>query len=295
MASLARAGSVRESGLEVRATRDRELLREFLEKDRLFAAYAICDLDEREFSRTRWGVALERGRPVAVALEYTGLSPQPLFVMGAAHGITAVLSDVIRPRVAYLAAPRELLGAVEHIYRVDPGPPMVRMWVDRASFRPAQGVADRLIVAERLAVTDIADLNRLYDLGLTSWLPAESVGRGVYYGIRIGGRLVAAAGTHVISREMRLAAVGNVLTHRDFRGRGYAKVVTGAVTAELLSFCGEIVLNVRSDNPPALAAYRALGYRDHTRFEERLVRRRGSLWDSIVTPFRRLIPSQRRS
>jgi predicted GNAT family acetyltransferase len=106
---------------------------------------------------------------------------------------------------------------------------------------------------------------------------------------------VAAAGTHVITRDQRLAAVGNVLTHRDFRNRGYAKVATSAVTAELLRFCDQVVLNVRSDNPPALAAYQALGYQEHTRFEERLVHRRGTLWDSITLPLRRLIPTHRRS
>ena len=46
---------------------------------------------------------------------------------------------------------------------------------------------------------------------------------GVYYGVRVDGRLVAAAGTHVISPTARLAVVGNVMTHVDFRGRGYAK------------------------------------------------------------------------
>ena len=63
--------------------------------------------------------------------------------------------------------------------------------------------------------------------------------------------LVAAAGTHVISRTARLAVVGNVLTHADFRGRGFATAVTGAVTAELLRSCDQVVLNVRADNPPA--------------------------------------------
>jgi predicted GNAT family acetyltransferase len=110
----------------------------------------------------------------------------------------------------------------------------------------------------------------------------------VNYGLRVNGRLVASAGTHVISRELRLAAVGNVLTHREHRNRGYAKIVTGAVTADLLRFCDEVVLNVRSDNPPAIAAYRSLGYREHVRFEERLVHRRGTLWDSIVSPIRRI-------
>ena len=77
----------------------------------------------------------------------------------------------------------------------------------------------------------------------------------------------------MISRNARLAVVGNVLTHTDHRGRGYAKAVTSAVTAELLRFCDQVVLNVRSDNPPAIAAYRRLGYTEHCRFEERLIRR----------------------
>lgn len=281
MATVARAG-VRDHGLEVRSTRDRLMLREFLERDRLFAAYAICDLDEREFGRTRWGVALDGGRPAAVVLEYLGLSPQPLFAMGDADGVTAILRDVIKPRAAYLAVPPDLLDAADPVYRIDAGPPMVRMWVDRSTFRPAPGAATRLVP------NDIGDLNKLYDLGLTSWLPAESVAHGVYYGIRVNGRLVAAAGTHVTSRDMRLAAVGNVMTHRDHRNRGFAKVVTGAVTQELLRTCDEVVLNVRSDNPPALAAYRALGFVEHVRFEERLVHRRGTLWDSIVSPIRRI-------
>jgi ribosomal protein S18 acetylase RimI-like enzyme len=287
MAAVTRVRDIVRPGLEVRATRDRMLLREFLEQDRLFAAYALCDLDEREFPRTRWGVALDHGRPVALALEYGGLAPQPLFVMGEPDGITAILRSVIRPRLAYVAAKSEALQAVEPVYRIDAGPPMVRMWVDGSRFRPMTGVAVRLVPA------DIGDLNRLYNLGFTAWLPADAIANGVYYGVRMNGRLVAAAGTHVVSRELGLACVGNVMTHRDYRGRGLAKLTTGAVTQELLRFCEQVALNVRSDNPPALAAYRALGYVDHTRFDERLVRRRGALWDSIVSPFRRFIPPPR--
>ena len=173
--------------------------------------------------------------------------------------------------------------AVGRLYRIDPGPQMVRMVVDRRHFQPAMGPVARLVPA------DNGDLNRLYGLGFTGWLPADSIAKGVYYGIRIAGRLVAAAGTHVISPEARMAAVGNVMTHADFRGRGFAKATTSAVTQELLRSCDDVVLNVRSDNPPALAAYRALGYREHCRFEERLAHRRGTAWDSIVAHFARML------
>jgi ribosomal protein S18 acetylase RimI-like enzyme len=269
-------------GIVARATTDKALLRSFLERDRLYAAYAICDLEEREFSRTRWGVALDGDAPVAVVLEYNGPTPQPLFAMGREDGVAVILRDLIRPRIAYVATPATLIPAIETAYRVDPGPAMVRMWVDRAHFRPYPATVQRLLGAE------IGDLNRLYQLGFASWLPSAAISDGVYYGLRVNGQLVSAAGTHVVSGAARLAVVGNVLTHADYRGRGFATAVTGAVTADLLRTCDQVVLNVRADNPPALSAYRRLGYMEHVRFEERLVHRLGSPWPDLAASVKRL-------
>ncbi len=286
MVSVARARTG-ESDLSVRFTTDRALLRRFLEQDRLFAAYALCDLDDREFSRTRWGIAFDELEPRALVLEYAGLAPQPVFTMGDPPGVEAVLRDLIRPRAAYVSMAYEVVSAVEQVYRVDPGPEMIRMAVDRESFRPQPGLASRLVPGE------IGDLNRLYDLGFTSWLPASAIADGIYYGVRVHGALVAAAGTHVVSREARIAVVGNVLTHRDYRGRGFAKITTSAVTQELLRHCDDVVLNVRADNAPAVAAYRTLGYREHRRFAERLVHRRAATLDGIMAPIRRLFPTRK--
>lgn len=277
--------SVATRGITARSTTDRGLLRVFLERDRLFAAYALCDLDVREFARTRWGIAVLNDEPIAVVLEYAGFAPQPVFAMGENAGIAAVLRDVVRTRTAYAAVLPANLPALEVCYRVEPGPQMVRMWVDRASFRPYPADVARLLPVE------IGDLNRLYQLGFTAWLPPSAIAEGAYYGIRVGGRLVSAAGTHVVSAEARLGVVGNVLTLADYRGRGYATAVTGAVTAELLRFCDQVVLNVRADNPPALQAYRRLGYREHVRFEERLVHRvsDGGVLRSLMAPLRRFM------
>ena len=273
--------------LVARTTSDRLLLRDFLEQDRLFAAYAICDLEDREFGRTRWGIATESDHVVAVAMEYGGLTPQPMFVMGKPDGIAAILRDVVRPRAAYVASVEASLSAVAQHYRVDPGPQMIRMWVDRGTFQPIPAAVERLLPVE------VGDLNRLYQLGFAAWLPPGAIAEGVYYGIRINGRLVAAAGTHVVSRQASLAVVGNVLTQVEHRGKGYAKAVTSAVTAELLRSCDQVVLNVRADNPPAIAAYRRLGYAEHCRFEERLARRTTTAWPDLAGSFRRLLAARR--
>jgi ribosomal protein S18 acetylase RimI-like enzyme len=264
------------------ATTDREVIRSFLDRDRIFAAYALADLEDRDTGRARWGIAHAGDEVVSLVLEYGGPAPQPLFVAGRDDGVEAILRDVIRPSIAYVACLPANQAAVERRYRLEPGPQMVRMWVDTSMFRP---VFDPGV--ERLVPTDAGELNRLYRLGFGSWLPPQAIADGVYYGIRVNGRLVAAAGTHVIGRRAGIAVVGNVLTQPEFRGRGYAQATTAAVTARLLEFCNHVVLNVRSDNPPALNAYRRLGYAEHVRFEERLGHRIGSLWADVASALRR--------
>jgi ribosomal protein S18 acetylase RimI-like enzyme len=269
--------------LVVEATTDSERIRSFLERDRLYAAYALADLEDRDPGRAKWGVARLDDEIVSLVLEYGGPSPQPLFIAGRDDGIEAILRDVIKPAIAYIACLPANQRAVESRYRLEAGPQMVRMQVDRSTFRPAEDPG-----VEPLVPGDAGELNRLYRLGFGSWLAPQAVAEGIYYGIRVNGRLVAAAGTHVIGKRARLAVVGNVLTQPEFRGRGYAQATTAAVTARLLEFCDHVVLNVRSDNPPALNAYRRLGYAEHVRFEERLGHRIGSFWADIASALRRL-------
>ena len=84
---------------------------------------------------------------------------------------------------------------------------------------------------------------------------------GCFFGVWEGSQLTAMAGTHVVSSQARVAAIGNVYTRADRRGLGLARRTTGAVAAELLQLGIEtIVLNVAMDNAPALSAYRALGF-----------------------------------
>lgn len=282
--------SQRSSTVTASVTTDRAQIRAFLDGDPLLAAYAICDLDDREFPRTRWGAAWSGGSIVAIVLEYTGGSPQPLFVMGRDDGVDTILRDVIRPRLAYVASLPNALPTIQRRYRLDAGPQMVRMAVDRDSFIPADDPG-----VERLVPSDAMELNRLYQLGFGAWLPPSAISEGVYYGLRVRDRLVAAAGTHVVSLSARLAVVGNVLTHGDVRGRGYATAVTGAVTAELLRSCDHVALNVRADNPPAISVYRHLGYAEHVRFEERLAHRIGSPWSDLMLSVRRRINPRKES
>jgi ribosomal protein S18 acetylase RimI-like enzyme len=272
-----------------RAVSDRGEIASFLQTDRAYAAYALGDLDGPNRGRAAWGMAYDDGgRPTALVMHHEGLVPQPLFLMGAPEGCRAVLESVLKPRDAYLQATAQHEAAVRDLYELDAPVSMLRMVVDRDRFTPFAGPA------ERLSALDIDDLNRLYQLGFRAGFPPSVVEDGVYYGVRVRGRLVSAAGTHAVNAREGIAVVGNVMTHTDFRGHDFAKMVTSAVTAELLDRVTDVALNVHADNEPAVAAYTRLGYRTHCQLIERLARRRAGGW-GLMRPIREAmrIPWQR--
>ena len=263
-----------------RAVSDRDEIASFLRTDRLYAAYALGDLDGPGRSRVLWGMAYDvEGRPTALAMHHEGLVPQPLFLMGDPGGCRAVLASVIKPRDAYFQSLELHTAGIGELYDLEPPIDMLRMVVDRPTFKPFAGPATRL------GPRDVDDLNSLYQLGFRAGFPSSVLDDGVYYGVRVRGRLVSAAGTHVLNRREGIAVVGNVMTHADFRGHDFAKMVTSAVTAELLNRVPDVALNVHAENVPAVAAYSRLGYRDYCHLVERLGRRRSGGWD-LMRPIR---------
>jgi RimJ/RimL family protein N-acetyltransferase len=263
-----------------RPVTDREEIAAYLRTDRRYAAYAMGDLDGANRARCEWGIAYDDlGRPVALAMHQEGLVPQPLFLMGDPAGCREVLASVIRPRDAYFLGTDALDRAIVDLYDLEPAVALLRMVVDEQTFQPFAGPA------VRLGPTDVEDLNRLYQLGFRGGFPATILEDGIYYGVRVHGRLVSAAGTHVINRREGVGVVGNVMTHVDYRGHDFAKMVTSAVTAELFDHVEDVALNVHADNDPAIAAYARLGYREHCRLTERLGRRRAGGW-GLMRPIR---------
>jgi GNAT superfamily N-acetyltransferase len=268
---------------QARAVTDRDLIASFLRTDRLYAAYPLGDLDGPGRRRAAWGMSFDAsGRPTALGMHHEGLVPQPLFLMGEVDGCRAILAGVLKPRDAYFQTTAAHEAAIRELYELEPPIAMLRMSVDRRSFIPFAGPA------ERLGSSDIEELNRLYQLGFRSGFPASVLEEGVYYGVRVRGHVVAAAGTHVVSPRERIAVVGNVMTQPEYRGHDFAKMVTSAVTAELLERVTDVTLNVHGENVPAVAAYGRLGYGVYCHLVERIGRRRSGGW-GLMRPIREAI------
>jgi predicted GNAT family acetyltransferase len=135
---------------------------------------------------------------------------------------------------------------------------------------------------DRLGPADYEGLSRLYADGDSAdeappFFDAAMLRNGVYFGIREGGILIAAAGTHVLAPDEGVAGIGNVYVRRDRRGHGLGRSVTAAVTGELLQLGLRTVgLNVEESNVTAIRVYERLGFRRSCEYREGIAIYRGA-------------------
>ncbi len=234
---------------------DKAQILAYLNTDRLYAAYAVGDLEPALYAQSAWAVAESGGVWRALALHFRGLQVPALFVMGQPDGVRAILEGALYPSPAYLTCRAEHVPLLHEFYDW-PGPtPMWRMALDRTHYRPVSRPCSRLGPDHAGSLAD------LYALGGGAAFGAAQLDQGVFYGILDADRVVAVAGTHLVSQTYSVAAVGNVFTHPDYRGRGYATHATSAVVDELLRRgIRDIILNVGQANMGALHIYEQLGF-----------------------------------
>ena len=81
----------------------------------------------------------------------------------------------------------------------------------------------------------------------------------VHYGVIVDNVLASIAASYVTLPWMY--AISGVFTREKYRGRGYAKAVTSALTREAISSEAIVSLHVEVDNELAIKLYKSLGYR----------------------------------
>ncbi len=245
-----------------------------LAEDRAWNGYSIADLVPP--FRTYTQVALARrdaAPPSAACLFLRHPAFKAIVPHGDAAGLAAILAAVDLPQTAYLLARPPHLPPIERHYTFPKGrEEMLRMIVTARTFRPPDG---KIAAVERLTPDDLPALLDLYASYGANAFNADQLTHGLFYGVRDGEAIVAAGGTHAVAAPYRIAAVGNIFTRPDARGRGYASTITAAVVGDLLGGpCDDVILNVAAANEVAVRMYARLGFREHCRYwEAQMVRR----------------------
>jgi len=285
--------------IDVFESRDEGLLRGLLESDRAAGAYLLGDLEAPFFELGRWLVATRGGTPIAIVLVFEAFADPVILSFGDVSGVEAIVarpeidletrrptahtrrSDASVPEYCYLKIPPEHDVPFSRAFEIVERETMKVMALDRgeASRDVARDEHDRPCAARadgpdppHSAEHDVRRLTANFPidqiLAVYRSYPGHffepgQLATGIYFGSFEAGRLVAVAGTHVYSPAGRVAAVGNIVTAVDARGRGHATACTAAVIDALRERgCDTIILHVAESNAPALACYRRLGFRE---------------------------------
>jgi ribosomal protein S18 acetylase RimI-like enzyme len=121
---------------------------------------------------------------------------------------------------------------------------------------PANAAAGGAEIAT-LGAADVSDMIGLTKLTNPGPFAARTHELGTFLGIRVDGRLAAMAGERM--KPGRYSEITAVCVHPDYRGRGYAQVLLGAVARGIVARGDIPFLHVFSDNEGAIALYRRQG------------------------------------
>lgn len=238
-------------------------------------AYALGDLDEPYWSASRW---FRRGDAV---VGLVGLPPGDGVACYAVSTLDPAGSLALVAEIApFLPSGQPITGPVglaRGLAAVRPlrwhAPHLRYALIDRDAL-PARSVE-----VIDLSLDDLDALAALYTIepGAGFFVPGMVVD-GVFCGVRsVDGsdgsdgsdvRLVASAGTHVLSDRRGVAAIGAVYTAPPARGRGLGRGVTSAVAHRVIDRVPTVGLNVTVANAPARRIYDSIGFAPVHDYEE---------------------------
>lgn len=253
---------------------NKEEIKKFLEQDPFLHIYSLGDLDDFFWPFTTWYGYRNNNELKAVILIYKGPDLPTVIALSRDYIIMSELLSSVKhivPDRFFLHLSPDLENILTKTFQLKSGSEHYKMALtDRDS--PLEPDTSNVI---RLTQDDLPALEMLYKESYpNNWFDPRMLETNQFFGIKDGKSLVGAAGVHVYSLEYKVAAPGNIVTHHNYRGKGYGTQVTAALCKSLLKFNVRIGLNVQSDNIPAIKSYKKLGFKIIANYSEFIAQRR---------------------
>ncbi len=253
---------------------NKEEIKNFLEQDPYLHIYSLGDLDDFFWPFTIWYGYRTNNKLKAVILIYKGPDLPTVCALSRDYDVMAgLLSSVthILPDRFFLHLSPNLENILNKTFHLESGSEHYKMALTDNDFPVVPDTSNVI----RLTHDDLPDLEKLYKESYPdNWFDPRMLETNQFFGIKKEDRIVSAAGVHVFSRLYKVAAPGNIVTHHNYRGKGYGTQVTAALCKSLLKFDVRIGLNVQSVNIPAIKSYTKLGFEVIAPYSEFVAQRR---------------------
>jgi len=249
---------------------DKNEIEAFLRHNPWLHLYALGDLDEFFWPYTTWYALKDSHQIKQLALLYTGTSLPVLLGLSEDPGLQALLHSILHllPKRFYAHLSKGVVAVLAEDYQIQSHGIHYKMALTNHS---QWGRVDTSAV-QQLGISDANDLQELYRMSYPgNWFEPRMLKTGYYYGVRQGGTLVSVAGVHLYSQRYKVAALGNITTHPQFRGQGLAAAVCTKLCQALLPTVDHVGLNVKADNTEAIGCYTKLGFAPVATYEEYLL------------------------
>jgi predicted GNAT family acetyltransferase len=248
---------------------DREVLASFFRRNGAAHAYELGDLDDFDWPHTVWFGWENDGRLEQVVLLYT--QPRIPVLIAIAEPPEQTMAELLAaitwslPSVLYTHASPGVVDMLAARYVIEDPEPHLKLALARTDLLEQHELETEVLTRDHLD-----EVNAFYAEAYPgTWFVPRMLATGRYIGVRENGHLACIAGVHVHSPTWRVAALGNVATLPELRGRGLAR---GACTSLCRLLLGDgietIALNVRADNAAAIASYTRLGFAPVTEYVE---------------------------
>lgn len=260
--------------MQIQVLHNKATIYDFLKLEAEHHIFSIGDLDDFFWPKTIWYSLTEAETIRSIALVYIGMETPTLllFANGDAtyskHLLNGLKSILPQKFNAHLSPGLiDVFGSENVLKHYGFSHKMVlRTVIDMPGDKNLR----------RLTLEDIPAVETLLSVAYPQhWFDPRMILTGKYFGYFDQEQLVGVAGVHVYSEKYRVAALGNIATHPDFRGQRIASKVTSALCHDLKKSIDMIGLNVRDENRSAIKCYLNLGFETIGSYDECLIRNEG--------------------
>ena len=267
--------------MKIKKITDKNILETHFRKNTPLNIYLLGDLDDFFFEYTEWfGLFESEGSElIQVALLYKG-SELPVLLAFCGNEIESeqmkylienIKADLPDEFYAHLSPGLKDVLKADHEY--EPGGRYLKMYLPEKN-------KDKLLKIDgdsnirRLKVSELDDIQEFYKKSYPdNWFDKRMLETGKYFGYFDEEILVGISGIHVYSKEYKVAALGNITTDSQYRGRSICTKVTSVLCTDLFETVDVIGLNVSESNAAAIRCYEKIGFKVYAEFEECMFRR----------------------